>query len=157
MARVIGIDPGLVHTGLVSLQFDTTARELVVWHHLVQGLDIPTIQGWVKAGWDVYVEQYRPRQRLGSDVRMVQAEQELRHAIPSAKFLTNMGIKRVVPQGLMELLEVWKFPTSSHHQDLRSAARIALLGMMKEERTNWVLAEMVRDHVDFQSWQVIHA
>ena len=66
---------------------------------------------------------------------MIRAEQDLRRVMPDARFLPNMGIKRVITQDLMELLEVWSFTTATHHQDLRAAARIALLGMVKDDTT----------------------
>jgi hypothetical protein len=156
VARVIGVDPGLVHTGLVGLEFDTDQHELEVSHALVQGIDVPQIQGWCMTGWWVFVEAYRPRLKLQSDMRMVQAEQDLRRALPTAKFIPNMGILNVVSTDLLKMLEVWKFPTTSHHQDLRSAARIALLGMMKDKHLNTVLSDTVRDALDGDPWIIKH-
>lgn len=156
VTHVIGVDPGLVHTGLVALSFDADNRVLRVNHDLMHGIDLPTIKGWCTSSRRVYVEAYRPRLKLGTDNRMLQAEAEIRAAVPSARFLPNMGIKKVVTEELMRLLEVWKFPTVSHHQDLRSAARIALLGMMKDDNLNHALAEMVREQLDFQTWTIQH-
>jgi len=102
------------------------------------------------------VEQYRTRQHLSSDMRMIRAEQDLRRALPDARFLPNMGIKRVITQSLMELLEVWSFPTTTHHQDLRAAARIAMLGMVKDDSTNEILADVVRAYLDGQPWTISH-
>jgi len=157
--HVIGVDPGLVHTGVVSLLFLPHHKEVSVMHTLVQGLDAAAVAAWVQTrGADkVYIEQYRPRQSLSSDTRMVQAEQDLRREIPGARFLPNMGIKRVITEDLMRLLEVWKFTTSTHHQDLRSAARIALLGMVKNPDTNRALADVVEAHVNGKPWTVSHA
>lgn len=156
VARVVGIDPGLVHTGMVSLQFDTKNHVLEVGYQLVQGIDVPQIKGWCMTGWSVFIEAYRPRLKLQSDTRMVQAEHDLRQALPSAKFIPNMGIQNVVTTDLLKLLEVWKFPTTSHHQDLRSAARIALLGMMKDKHLNKVLADTVLAAIDGDPWVIKH-
>jgi hypothetical protein len=60
----------------------------------------------------------------------------------------------VVRRQLMELVGVWSFTTSTHHQDLRSAARIALLGMLKHAVTNELLADIVADHLKGTTWQV---
>jgi hypothetical protein len=158
--QIVGVDPGLVHTGVVSLVFKTSVRRVEVGHTLVVGPDAGAVAAWIRGNGQhprIYVEQYRTRQHLSSDMRMVKAELDLRQALPGARFLPNMGIKRVITQDLMDVLEVWRFPTPSHHQDLRAAARIALLGMVKDDDTNAVLAAVVRDHLDGNPWKVCHA
>lgn len=160
IAHIVGIDPGLVHTGVVSLTFRPAAQRVDVEHTLITGPDATGAAAWIRGtagpSSKVYIEQYRPRQRLQQDVLMVQLEQDLRRALPSATFLPNTGIKRVVPQAVMEALEVWAFKPTSHHQDLRSAARIALLGMMKVSYTNVILADAVKAHLDGQPWTIEH-
>lgn len=161
MAHVVGVDPGLVHTGVVSLRFMPSDKQLLVGHALVPGPDAQAVAHWVSARPGptqpkVYVEQYRTRQQLTYDGRMLALESDLRRALPGARFLPNMGVKRVITQELMEMLEVWRFGTVSHHQDLRSAARIALLGLVKDDDLNWYLAEMVRECLDGQLWTVDH-
>lgn len=160
IAHVIGVDPGLVHTGVVSMEFDSIAGTVIVDHFAFTGLDAQGVAAWIKSAAGVhpkvYIERYRPRQHLGADVRMVQGEQDLRAQLPGATFLPNMGIKRVVQQQLMEMLKVWHWTTTTHHQDLRSAARIALLGMLKDDVLNNLLAEVVRDHLDGRPWLVQH-
>jgi hypothetical protein len=161
IAHVVGIDPGLVDTGCVSLVFRPNLRSLIIEHEVVSGTNADAVKGWVfhpsrPATKYIYIEQYRPRLKLDSDQRMVQAEAELRKALPDAKVLPNMGIKRVIPQTLMEVFDVWSWPTVTHHQDLRSAARIALLGMVKEPRLNAVMADVVRDHLEGRPWNVAH-
>jgi hypothetical protein len=160
IAHVVGVDPGLVHTGVVSLLFKSTTQVLEVEHILIPGPDAGTTASWIQyrrtGAPKVYIEQYRPRQSFGTDTRMVQAEQDMRRAMPYATFLPNMGIKRVVTKDLMKLLQVWDFTTPTHHQDLRSAARIALLGMMKDDETNVLLADVVRADFDGSPWAVHH-
>jgi hypothetical protein len=161
MTHVVGVDPGLVDTGAISLKFDRIVERVYITHGVIP---VPTAQElrlWVNAipgPWTprVYVEQYRPRQRLNTDVRMLELEQRIRHIMPGAVFITNMGIKRVVTEDLMRVLQVWNWKTATHHQDLRSAARIALLGMMKDPLTNEILADVVRDHIEGRTWEVHH-
>jgi hypothetical protein len=146
---------------VVSLTFRPGLRQLDVEHTVYPGTDFAGLSDWIyqshrPAKQFVFVEQYRPRLKLDSDQRMVQAERDLRLAVPEAKFLPNMGIKRVIPQSLMEVFGVWSWPTVTHHQDLRSAARIALLGMVKDQRLNNIMADMVRDHLDGRPWRVMH-
>lgn len=161
MTHVVGVDPGLVDTGAVALRFDPVDEIVLVQHAVLPAPTVLELRVWLNAlpGPYVpktYVEQYRPRQRLNTDVRMLQLEQEIRSQIPGAVFLTNMGIKRVITEELMRMLEVWSWSTPTHHQDLRSAARIALLGMVKEGLTNQLLADVVRDHIEGRTWKVVH-
>lgn len=161
IAHIVGIDPGLVDTGVVSLTFRPTLGALNIEHEVVAGTDATIVADWVKTpgqpkATNIFVEKYRPRQRLDTDVRMVQCEQDLKRALPDAVFLQNMGIKNVISQQLMEALGVWRWPTTTHHQDLRSAARIALLGMVKDPRLNRMLADVVRDHLEGKPWTVAH-
>lgn len=160
VTHVVGVDPGLVHSGVVSLLFGPRARTLEIEHTVVDGPNAVAIVDWIQGlpttkPW-VYVEQYRPRQHLNSDARMTQVEHELRSLMSTARFLPNMGIKRVVTADLLRLVEVWKFPTATHHHDLRAAARIALLGMVKHHDTNVVLADLVRAHLDGDPWTISH-
>lgn len=162
IAHVIGVDPGLVDTGVVSMLFKPGLRTLIIEHGVVAGTDAELVRDWVLSPTrpmptHVFVEQYKPRQSLSSDVRMVQAEQDLKRELPKARVLPNLGIKRVIPQSLMEVFGVWSWPTVTHHQDLRSAARIALLGMVKEPQLNLILADVVKAHLEGKPWRVAHA
>jgi hypothetical protein len=150
-----------VDTGVVSLLFRPMLRTLTIEHTVISGDDADAVSDWVyhasrPAKQFVFVEKYTPRLKLDSDQRMVKAEQELRRALPDAKFLPNTGVKRVIPQALMDVFGVYSWPTVTHHQDLRSAARIALLGMVKEPRLNTIMADVVRDHLEGRPWQVSH-
>lgn len=161
VAHVIGIDPGIVDTGCVSLVFKPNLRTLHVEHTVIPGDDAEAVSDWVyhasrPAKQFVFVEKYTPRLKLDSDQRMVQAEANLRRALPEAQFLPNMGIKRVIPQQLMEVFGVWSWPTVTHHQDLRSAGRIAMLGMVKDKQLNAIMADVVRDHLEGRPWRVAH-
>lgn len=160
VVHVVGVDPGLVHTGVVVLQFGTHGRKLAISHEVVDGPDAEAVATWLTGQQLVkplvFVEAYRPRQNLSSDQRMMRAEVELRHALRGASFLPNMGIKRVITRDLMDVVELWKFPTATHHQDLRAAARIALLGMVKDAVMNTLLADIVRAHLDGRPWTISH-
>jgi hypothetical protein len=159
VAQVVGIDPGLVHTGCVRMVFDVVHRTIQLDHLVVDGLDVQAAKTWIDsvdrvALSDIFIEEYRPRHNLSSDKRMVDGVQQFRRGIPGSLVLSNTGITKVVPTTLMNLLGVWDWPQSTHHQDLRSAARIALLGMMKKTRLNEVLSTTVRDHLAGLTWEV---
>lgn len=158
MTHVVGIDPGLVDTGVVRLLFNSSKRTLTIETNVVSGPDAEAVEDWTfQTGLPrpkVFIERYRPRQNLNADTRMVQAERDFRQAIPSAQFLPNTGVRKVAPERLMMALGLWKFKTTTHHQDLRSAARIAVLGMMKDSTLNTLLADVVRAHLTGSPWTI---
>lgn len=156
VTHVVGIDPGLVHTGLVSLMFKHDDRSILVLDRVIAGPDAAATKAAVPLHGvtpHLFIEGYKPRSNLATDTEMVKAVQAMRAAM-HATVLLNTGVKKVVRQPLMELLGVWKFSTVTHHQDLRSAARIALLGMLKSEHLNRVLTTVVTDHLEGRTWHV---
>jgi hypothetical protein len=74
---------------------------------------------------------------------MRQIEAALRRSLPGVEILDNTGVKKVVTKPLMQLLNCWDFPTVTHHQDIRSAARIALYGGLKNTEINSYLTQIV--------------
>lgn len=157
--HIVGVDPGLVHTGAVRLRFYPGDKRVEIDHAVFSGSRPAPIRDWVLDGAyrvrpRVFVEGYRPRSHLATDQKMVTAVGEIGKAT-GGKVLLNEGVKKVIRPELMKLLNVWLFSTPTHHQDLRSAARIALFGMVKEEWLNQVLADLVRDHLNGADWKVI--
>ena len=143
MTTILGIDPGIVHTGCVSLTFPGDGS-LQVMAAAFPGTDTAGPATWVYAHADrdihVYVESYRARgNNFGSATEMQKLLLEFRQAMPGARILDNTGVKKVVTRELMELFGVWKFSITTHHQDLRSAARIALYGALKDDNLNQLL------------------
>lgn len=166
MITVTGVDPGLVHTGIVQFRILPELRQWSILHCAVAGVldavgkphvDVDSTVQWCQANRAdaVFVESYRPRSHLQNDARMGQAVTELRHRIKNAVALDNMGVKQVVKPDLMKALEVWQFSTKTHHQDLRSAARIGLYGLLKNEEWNPILAQLIQDHIDGKAWSLI--
>ena len=157
--HVGGVDPGLVDTGVVRMVFTPERRHVHVTHKVVKGTDATEVADWllnpaaVLHRPSVFIEGYRPRSGFATDLRMVGAVRDVRVAT-GGQVLSNTGVKKVVRRGLMELVGVWSFTTPTHHQDLRSAARIALLGMLKDKHMNVLLADVVRDHLAGDSWSV---
>ena len=158
---VIGVDPGIVHTGVVLLDFNVEEHKLKVDHRLVDGTDAPATAQAVRdmtglssfGTLDIFIEEYRPSSGFSVDQQMMAANPAFRSEL-QGRLLRNSGVKKVVTQPLMELLHCWSFPTRTHHQDLRSAARIALLGMMLEPALNQVLYTYTTDNIDGRIWDV---
>jgi len=113
---------------------------------VVEGIDVEKIKTFTQDADRVFVEAYKPRSNFAVDTYMQESIGELKKALPSATFLNNMGVKKIVTVPLMQLLEVYNFDTPTHHQDLRSAARILLFGMIKDPVLNKLLTDIVRNH-----------
>lgn len=161
VTHVAGIDPGLVHTGGVYASFFTGKKEVEVQHQVFADHKVAAaeVRQWLtpvgNSPWpDIFVEKYRPRAHLREDKRMVQLEHELRQRLPSATFLDNTGVKQVIRPKLMQQLDMWRFSTRTNHDDLRSAARILLLGMLKDPEKNAILTRFVKDLLDGVPWVV---
>jgi len=156
---VYGIDPGLVHTGVVQLSFVPQKRQVRRVVTVTLGPQPGDIARWVgppAPNKHVFIEGYRPRSHYDTDNKMVEAVREIHVAIPGSKVLLNHGAKKVIRRPLMDLLGVWKFSTITHHQDLRAAARIGLFGMVKNEELNELLYQVVFDHVAGRTWDVLN-
>lgn len=160
-----GIDPGLVDTGILCLEFDTSHQ------HIYRGINVVTrgtganIADGVAQMWasgfredgPLWIEAYRPRHRLNSDDRMVKLVQAIHLELPGSKVLPNTGIKKVIKPTLLNLLDCSaKQLPSTHHGDLVSAARILLLGMFKDPKLNTLIADIVRDHMNGVTWGITY-
>lgn len=155
---VVGIDPGLVDTGIMLFTFQHSARCWSVDPFLVKGIDVPQIQKVLVGPFDhIFIEAYKPRSHYKSDPRMVQGVRDIHRAFPGSKVLNNAGAQKIVTQPLMSALYCWAFTTPSHHADLRAAARIALFGILKNPELNEVLSDFVLEHVIEQThpWRYV--
>lgn len=144
MTTIIGIDPGLVHTGVVVMRF--TGDDVTVDYQIYELTDVNCIAPYVGSypGAHVFIEAYRPRgNTYATDGPMQELMGKLRTWLPKAKVIDNTGMKYAVKAALMQVLGVWKFSTSTHHQDLRSAARIGIYGALKDPVLNAVLFKHV--------------
>lgn len=158
--HVVGIDPGLVHTGLVSMYFEPKRHEIEVKHSVIAGkpdvteaLQFIDMHGANDCDTVTFIEGYRPRSHLNTDAKMVAAVNEYHKGVKGSTVLNNTGVKQVVTPMLMEMLGVWKFTTVTHHQDLRSAARIAILGMLKDDDMNALLTTVVQAALAGAPWE----
>lgn len=156
-----GVDPGIVHTGVVTLGIAPGAHALYVNHAAIVGPNANAVAGVIdaeehrmKCGSTTFIEGYKPRHHMSHDKEMLVAVQEMR-TVTGGKVIDNMGIKKIVMPKLLEVLGIRKFSTPTHHQDLLSAARILVLGMLKDDDLNKVLADIVMDHLAGNSWRVI--
>ena len=139
MPSFIGIDPGLVHTAGVAVRANLVATSFTIRTKVVDGISdsaLAEMAEWaasVGAEWEqkkavdaVAIEGYRPRGHYQGDSNMMQAIKHLQTQIPGSRQVPNMGVKKVITNDTLKLLRLWSFQPKTHHQDLRSAARIGL-------------------------------
>lgn len=148
---ITGVDPGLVHTGVVHLIFGPNG-DLKVEHAAMDGSDVVGTIGYANLfapKSHIFIEAYRPRgNTYGTDAPMRELMAGLGLGIKKGKVIDNTGVKQVVKEPLMRLLGCWNFGTRTHHQDLRSAARIGIFGALKDPELNTILYNYVTKELD---------
>ena len=155
---VIGIDPGIVDTGVVVFRFEPVLQRFYTTANVYHSAKAKEIAEGIRplmaqpANRHVFVEAYRPRSNFSTDHRMTELQAELKAELLSAKFINNTGVKKVITAELMSALSVWHFQQRTNHQDLRSAARIALYGMVKDDELNEILADFISDYLNGKMW-----
>ena len=147
--EVIGIDPGVVHTGVVSLMLDSHTNTLTHESAVVDGLNVdhPVLKKLAAAPRDtfIFIEGFRVRGAFNTNNEMMEAIGALKRLLPRATVIQNMGVRKVVPNETLKLLGLYKFDTVTHHQDLREAARTALHGIIKDEKLNSILYHIMKE------------
>ena len=131
MPSFIGIDPGLVHTAGVAVRVNHVDTSFTIHTKVVDGISdsaLAEMAEWAREkDMDVVaIEGYRPRGHYQGDSNMMQAIKHLQTQIPESRQVPNMGVKKVITNDTLKLLRLWSFQPKTHHQDLRSAARIGL-------------------------------
>lgn len=164
---VLGIDPGVVHTGCVALKLDTAARAITIHHEVVAGTDVSKVREWVDThdtGGPLFVEDYNPGNFVRENKAMSEALGRLKAEFPPSvdpvvEYVDNAGIDTLLPLAVLQVFKVDIFATPTHHNDLRSAGKIALRGMLKDKEHGWrqLVSDVVRAELDGDPWAVSHA
>ena len=149
MPSFIGIDPGLVHTAGVAVQASHSIASFTVHTKVVDGISdsaLAEMAEWAreKAVDAVAIEGYRPRGHYQGDSNMMQAIKHLQTQIPGSKQVPNMGVKKVITNDTLKLLRLWSFQPKTHHQDLRSAARIGMFHYAQDPGGSEWLYELIQ-------------
>ena len=154
--RFTGIDPGLVHTAVVTLEVDPLDKRWGTSFRVFDGLGddvVDEIKEHTLLDTAVFVEEYKPRSHFSQDNEMISGVSRLNKAIGKAKVISNTGVKKVVRRKVMDYFDLWNWPQVTHHQDLRSAAYILLYGMYKEPEFNQHIYNILADEFAGQPWQ----
>ena len=161
LVTAIGIDPGLVNTGVVVLRANTRQHHLNVEHFVIDGkvnhakqvAELLDSLGYSTK--HVFIEAFRERgNQYAQDKAMRDLMVDFRSVLPKATVLDNMGVKKIVPTEILGIFGMDNFPTT-HHRDLESAARILIYGMLKDDKLNEVVYEIVSDYVHLRPWSVM--
>lgn len=159
---IIGIDPGVIHTGCVALTFDDSARTIDIDYEVVNGVDVSDVCDWVNQFplGPLFVEDYNPSNYAREDKKMSEALGRLKMVYPPSddpivKYIDNAGINTMIPVLVQKCFGIYKFPITTHHNDLNSAGKIALLGMLQDKGP--VLRELVSRVVKDELWGPGHA
>lgn len=170
MITLIGIDPGIVDTGLVALSLDPASRRLVidskVWTDVTtkHGQSIKVDEKFLQhfsetldAFHDkpnVFIEGYRSRgKNIVQDRKMTVLVHALQEAAGECKVVDNTGVRKVVKEGLLALMHINRW-SATNHADLKSAARIAVKGALEDKDLNVVIADYVRDTLKGDLWTI---
>ena len=171
---VIGIDPGVVHTGCVDLYFNRARTRFTVVHAVLSGVDVGEVLSWVADVCDtfraptdqrfVFIEDYNPGNFVRENKKMSEALGRLKVAMPASeetpvvRYVDNAGVNTLIPPSVQKVFRVDSFTTPTHHNDLVSAGKIALLGMLKDKDygLRGMLSLVVRDHLAHNYWDVAY-
>lgn len=156
-----GIDSGLVDTGIVSVQLDFEMRGWARYIRTVPGPGHPVNKQSVEDAaaetgriaslfpGPTFIEAYKPRHSFSTTGDMSKLVTLTHRAVLDSDILLNTGVKKVVTPSMLKLLNLWEFPgNATHHQDLRSAARIGIYGALKNDLLNEALYLFITEQLD---------
>lgn len=138
--RILSIDPSsnkhtTSTTGVILLD---NATEIGHW---VVAYGVDNFKFWFeKIGKNldfdvVVVEEYLQRENdRARDNTTMETMQAVVECYPNAILQSNTGYKQDVPDKLLKALDLWKFDTTAHHEDIRASARIALFWAMRTDQ-----------------------
>lgn len=167
---LMGVDPGIVDTASVEIFLDLDNKQWglssTVWHDVTSRnpdnnreiVVSPSFTADLKADMHrvknrfpsslIGVEGYRQRgKNTLQDQNMLALVQHVNKQHSACRIVDNTGIRQVVTDDTLKLFQCWTFAQKTNHQDLRSAARVALKRGIADELTNDVLTEFVLDHL----------
>ena len=152
-----GVDPGLVHTGVVTIRLDNCSRSVSVNPTVFDGADVDTVADYLVHSEDlgpVFVEKYEDRGTSFTTHHEMRAfETQLKRLVPHVVMLSNTGVKKVVKNDMLARLHCLDFPTTNH-RDLQAAARIGIYGALKDPAANSLIYQYLLDSVRGEPWQI---
>ena len=170
IVTLVGVDPGIVDTGAVWVCIDKHRKTVQinsrVWRSVTtkRGLSIDVkerflvdIKNYCKGvpPQHVFIEGFRNRGRNPQqDQKMTVLVQAIRHTLSGSTVVDNTGVKNVVSDELLKLLDMWDWADKTHHADTRSAARIMLKGAFQDDKLNGWFSDLIRGLLEGDGWTV---
>jgi hypothetical protein len=172
---LIGIDPGIIDSGIVAIRLDFSTMSWSVrsevWTNVTYRSErVSYTQPWfldalkrfiaqekeLAQQVHVGVENFRARGRdQRQDEKMRNLIQDIVRAT-GAKNVDNTGIKKIVKEATMRLFRVTRFPSSDNHADRKSAARVALRLGIEDPVLNRYLSMFMYDMLYTEDpWQYV--
>lgn len=144
--KILAIDPSSnrIETSTTGIVLLDNARLVDSWaisygmkgfadwfHEIGSSLEVDT----------VVIEQFEARDNDKSkDNSVLETIAYIQLCYPEAILQKNAGYKSDIPNDLLKVLNLWKFSQKSHHNDIRSAARLGLFYAMRND-----IEEVVND------------
>ena len=154
ITRIVGVDPGLVHTGLAGLVFDPENKTLETFGYAVNGIDPQKAKAYVGLFDHAFIEDFRVRGSYATNSDMIAGVRDYAREFKGSKVLDNTGVKKIISEKLLRAMGLHSFKQATNHNDIKSAARIALFGMAKNPELNTVLATFVEDQINSVPWNI---
>lgn len=163
---IIGIDPGEVHTGCVALLFNEGDRTVDVHYAVINGVEVVEVRAWIEdmvKPAAIFIEDYNPGNFGRVSKRMSEALGRLKAEFPPAdspyivKYVDNAGVNTLIPAAVQRIFFGKGFVVPTHHDDLRSAGKIALLGMLQDKSQHdlrSLLSWVVQSELSGRPWTV---
>jgi hypothetical protein len=168
--NLIGVDPGIVDTAAVWIRIDTENKifevEEKVWREVttrgpkgtitVDERFLNKLRKFCRGQQHVFIENYRNRGRNpNQDQKMSMLVQVIHSTLSGSKLVDNTGVKNVVLEDTLELLGLHVATQKTHHNDIKSAKRIALKGAYQDPALNKLVADLVRDRLEGVPWTLM--
>ena len=162
---LFGVDPGIVHSGVVKLEIDPDKQQMVITPYVISATGkenkaeamlegILQVPGILSRSVIPVIEGYKDRgTAFATHGTMRELETLLKKGLSHATVLMNMGIRSVLTLGLQEVFHIKKFPTTNH-QDLQAAAKIAVYYGLKDDELNVIFTRILTDHLAGQPWEI---
>lgn len=141
MTYILAIDPAsnnakTSNTGIVLMDNATCI------YHQSAAYGVTGFLNWYNREGKALIAKYKPlvvvekfEERFSKHARdnsVVETIDTILGKIPQANLMRNVGYTTDIPDKLMKALGLWKFP-STHHNDIRAAARLALFYAMRND------------------------
>jgi hypothetical protein len=141
-------------------------RLVDVSYLLIHDVDVEAVHDWIDEQPKpaaIFIEDYNPGNFGKIDKRMSESLGKLKAEFPPAdhpyivKYVDNAGVNTLLPTRVLNLFGVDRFPVATHHNDLVSAGKIALLGMLQDKSQHalrLLVSRVVKDALKGQPWDV---